>query len=131
MIISVVSADFFRFIVLAQIAVVIVLYVVAAWRTIGFVRPDNDGHSPEWRRTVRILNMGRLARIGGIIALLIASSFGVFDRLGHPILNPVTPFVQIGTIALVFAWVSLDRIDFKDHRDAIDGIIEAVQSNDD
>jgi hypothetical protein len=95
--------DRIRIFVLAQAAVVVLLYIQALYSVIKRVsKPGPDRSTNEIRR-------GHMCLLMAIFVLLSEEIYRVAKRIGQDHLNWRTPLLQIALLLLFLAWLWLER----------------------
>ena len=112
------SYDLLRYVVSAQIFLMIVLYFYSM-----FVEISNVLGSKAVVVVARTIWFGRITRYAGLIVLLSADIIGIVDRIGEDTLNPLTPASQLAVVILLISWNLLDR------RPVVQPITEGVRVN--
>lgn len=106
--------DALRYLVLAQLVIVWVLYTHAALRALyGFRRERQAAARTDVIDSTAIkLRGGRINEMMAVMFFMAGDTYSVVDRIGNHVMDMRTPLTQIALIFAVFAWSQLHRRKF-------------------
>lgn len=115
------TADYFRVVVLIQVAVVTFIVLRAL---LVSMRPFRKAP-----RNLRVILLGRLAGAAGALATCVLIVYDIAHRFGFPHLDPRTPLAQIAMLCwlVAFAYSDRPRIKTVTADEALDDLIHSVQ----